>query len=126
MNLVVTNVGMRHRFLHCTEYSRKGHLPVEHWASLIKKPIMQLQWIDYLGLFGAFLSSITFLPQVYKAWQSKSVGDLSMWMILILLANVSTWLIYGIVKEDLAIIIANSIILALSLLMLYFKISFKK
>jgi MtN3 and saliva related transmembrane protein len=85
-----------------------------------------LQWIDYLGLFGAFLSSITFLPQVYKAWKTKSVGDLSIWMILILLANVSTWLVYGLVKNDFAIIIANSIILGLSLIMLAFKFSFKK
>jgi MtN3 and saliva related transmembrane protein len=85
-----------------------------------------LNWIDYLGLFGAFLSSITFLPQVYKAWTTKSVGDLSIWMILILLGNVSTWLIYGLVKNDFAIIIANSIILFLSLLMLFFKLSFKK
>jgi MtN3 and saliva related transmembrane protein len=85
-----------------------------------------LNWIDYLGLFGAFLSSITFLPQVYKAWKTKSVGDLSIWMILILLANVSTWLIYGLIKNDFAIIIANSIILFLSLLMLFFKFSFKK
>ena len=85
-----------------------------------------LLWIDYLGLFGAFLSSITFLPQVYKAWKTKSVGDLSIWMILILLANVSTWLIYGIVKNDFAIMIANSIILSLSLLMLFFKFRFKK
>jgi len=85
-----------------------------------------MQWIDYVGLFGAFLSAFTFVPQVYKAWQSKSVGDLSVWMILILLANVSTWLFYGIVKNDLAIILANSIILFLSLLMLYFKFAFRK
>ena len=86
----------------------------------------ELQWIDYLGLFGAFLSSVTFVPQVYQAWKTKSVGDLSIWMILILLGNVSTWLIYGIVKSDLAIIIANSIILVLSLTMLVFKLSFGK
>ncbi|HUR12782.1 MAG TPA: SemiSWEET family transporter [Flavitalea sp.] len=85
-----------------------------------------MQWIDYVGLFGALLSALTFVPQVYKAWQSRSVGDLSIWMILILLGNVSTWLFYGIVKNDMAIIIANSIILFLSLLMLYFKLTFKK
>lgn len=85
-----------------------------------------MQWIDYVGLFGAVLSSITFVPQVIKAWQTKSVGDLSIWMVFILIGNVSTWLFYGIVKHDIAIIVANSIILALSLLMLYFKISFKK
>ena len=85
-----------------------------------------LQWIDYLGLVGAFLSSVTFVPQVYRAWKTKSVGDLSIWMILILLANVSTWLVYGLVKKDIAIIIANAIILSLSLLMLVFKLSFGK
>lgn len=85
-----------------------------------------MQWIDYVGLFGAALSSVTFVPQVIKAWQTKSVGDLSIWMVLILIGNVSTWLFYGIVKHDIAIIVANSIILALSLLMLYFKITFKK
>lgn len=85
-----------------------------------------MQWIDYVGLFGAVLSSVTFVPQVIKAWQTKSVGDLSIWMVFILIGNVSTWLFYGIVKHDIAIIVANSIILFLSLLMLYFKISFKK
>ena len=84
-----------------------------------------MQWIDYVGLFGAFLSAITFVPQVYKAWQSKSTGDLSIWMILILLGNVSTWLFYGIVKDDVAIMIANGIILGLSLILLYFKLTFK-
>ena len=83
-----------------------------------------LQWIDYLGLFGAFLSSITFLPQVYKAWRTRSVGDLSTWMLVILMGNVSTWLVYGIVKGDLAIVIANSIIMALTLLLAAFKWSF--
>ncbi|MFT3746960.1 MAG: SemiSWEET transporter [Agriterribacter sp.] len=85
-----------------------------------------MQWIDYIGLFGAVLSSVTFVPQVIKAWQTRSVGDLSIWMVFILIGNVSTWLFYGIVKHDIAIIVANSIILFLSLLMLYFKISFKK
>jgi MtN3 and saliva related transmembrane protein len=105
------------------------HLPGLHRQLLSKwknNPMPNLNWIDYLGLFGAFLSSITFLPQVYKAWKTKSVGDLSIWMILILLANVSTWLIYGLIKNDFAIIIANSIILFLSFLMLFFKFSFKK
>ena len=85
-----------------------------------------MQWIDYVGLFGAFLSSVTFVPQVYKAWQSRSTGDLSYWMLFILIGNVSTWLFYGIVKKDLAIIIANCIILFLAMVLVYFKISVKK
>jgi MtN3 and saliva related transmembrane protein len=83
-----------------------------------------LQGIDYLGLLGVFLSSITFVPQVYKAWTTKSVGDLSAWMLLILMGNVSTWLVYGILKSDLSLILANGIIMCLTLLMAYMKVRF--
>ncbi len=84
-----------------------------------------MTWIEYVGLFGAFLSSITFIPQVIKAWQSKSVGDLSIWMILIVFTSVIVWLVYGFYLNLLPVIIANAIILILSIVLLVFKIKFK-
>jgi MtN3 and saliva related transmembrane protein len=83
-----------------------------------------MKWRDYLGYIGVVTGSLTFVPQVWMAWKTKSVGDLSIWMILILLTNVVIWLIYGITGKDKAMIMANSIILVLSLLMLYFKLTF--
>jgi MtN3 and saliva related transmembrane protein len=85
-----------------------------------------MEWIEYVGYVGVVLSSITFLPQVLQAWKTKSVGDLSIWMVLILIANVSTWLFYSAVKGVLPMIVANSVILVLSLVMLFFKLTFKK
>ena len=85
-----------------------------------------MPWIEYVGLFGAFLTSITFIPQVYKAWQTRSVGDLSTWMVLIVIISAMVWLVYAIYLNLLPVIIANSIILVLALLLLYFKLSFKK
>lgn len=52
--------------------------------------------VDLLGYFGAFLSAITFMPQVWLAWKSKSVGDLSIWMILIVITSCVVWLIYAV------------------------------
>jgi MtN3 and saliva related transmembrane protein len=83
-----------------------------------------MKWRDYLGYIGVVTGSLTFVPQVWMAWKTRSVGDLSIWMILILLTNVVIWLIYGITGKDKAMILANSIILVLSLLMLYFKLTF--
>jgi MtN3 and saliva related transmembrane protein len=83
-----------------------------------------MKWRDYLGYIGVVTGSLTFVPQVWMAWKTRSVGDLSIWMILILLTNVIIWLIYGITGKDKAMILANSIILVLSLLMLYFKLTF--
>ena len=83
-----------------------------------------MKWRNYLGYIGVVTGSLTFVPQVWMAWKTRSVGDLSIWMILILLTNVVIWLIYGITGKDKAMILANSIILVLSLLMLYFKLTF--
>ena len=85
-----------------------------------------MTWIEVAGHTGAFLSSITFIPQVYKAWQSKSVGDLSSAMMFIVFSSTIVWLIYGINLNLWPVIICNSIIAVLSLVLIYFKFTFKK
>jgi MtN3 and saliva related transmembrane protein len=85
-----------------------------------------VHWIEYVGLFGAFLSAITFIPQVLQAWRTKSVADLSLWMMLIVLLSVIVWLIYGFYLNLLPVIIANSIILILAIILLIFKYTFGK
>jgi MtN3 and saliva related transmembrane protein len=85
-----------------------------------------MSWIEIVGHTGAFLSSITFMPQVYKAWKSKSVGDLSLAMMLIVFSSTLVWLVYGIKLNLWPVIICNGIIAMLSLLLIYFKFSFKK
>ncbi|HEX4958251.1 MAG TPA: SemiSWEET family transporter [Lacibacter sp.] len=85
-----------------------------------------MTWIDIVGHFGSFLSSITFMPQVYKAWQSRSVGDLSIYTILIVTFSTVVWLVYGFGYMLWPVIICNSIICFLSLVLLYFKLTFKK
>jgi MtN3 and saliva related transmembrane protein len=84
-----------------------------------------IQWYDYVGYFGSFLTSITFIPQVYKAWKTKSVGDLSMWMMSIVVLSTIVWLVYAFAIGSGPVIVANSIVLVLSLLLVYFKFSFK-
>lgn len=84
-----------------------------------------MNWIETIGLIGAFLSSVTFIPQVYLAWKSKSVGDLSLLMILIVITSTVVWLVYGIALSLWPVIIANSIIFVLATLLMIFKLSFK-
>ncbi len=84
-----------------------------------------MPFIEYVGLFGAFLSAITFIPQVLHAYKTKSVGDLSWGMLWIVFTSVIVWLVYGVAKGLLPVIIANSIILVLASVLLYFKYKFK-
>ena len=81
--------------------------------------------IEILGLVAGTITSVTFLPQVVKIWQTKSAKDLSLMMLLLLMLGVVLWLIYGLVIMSAAIIYTNSMVLAMSLIMLYFKLKFK-
>ena len=85
-----------------------------------------MSWTELAGLAGAFLSSITFIPQVYKTWQTKSAGDLSLAMMMIVFTSTIVWLVYGVALSLLPVIICNGIICALSALLIYFKLTFKK
>ena len=84
-----------------------------------------MNWVEAMGLFGAFLTSVTFVPQVYKTWQTKKAGDLSLSMLLIVVLSTIVWLTYAIALMLWPVIIANSIIGILSLALVYFKLNYK-
>ena len=83
-----------------------------------------MDWIAFCGYLGSFLSSITFIPQVIKAWQSKSVGDLSLLMMFIVFTSTMVWLVYGIALGLKPVILCNAIIGILALVLIYFKYTF--
>jgi MtN3 and saliva related transmembrane protein len=60
-----------------------------------------------LGLVAAALTSLSYVPQVRKALPRHSTGDLSLKMLLALLAGLLLWIAYGAVIGDIIIIVAN-------------------
>ena len=85
-----------------------------------------MDWTEVIGLTASALSSLTFIPQVYRAWKTKSVNDLSLAMIFFIFFSTILWLIYGFGRGALPVIICNGVILVLSIALIYFKFSFKK
>lgn len=81
--------------------------------------------ITILGLTAATVTTSSFLPQVIKTWKSQSAKDVSFAMLITFITGVSLWLIYGIFRQDLAIILANFITLLLNLMILWLKIRYK-
>ncbi len=82
--------------------------------------------MEYFGYLATFLTSVSYAPQVYKSWRSKSVGDLSVWTICILFSSTITWLVYGIAIHSGPVIAANVIVGILTFTLVYFKFTFKK
>lgn len=81
--------------------------------------------ITILGLVAGALTTIAFLPQMFKTWQSKSAKDVSFAMLITFNAGIFLWLIYGISLQALPIILANSVTLVFNLIILWLKIKYR-
>lgn len=80
-------------------------------------PLTQL-----IGSFAAVCTTIAFVPQVHHSYKTRDLSGISLPMYSIFTVGVALWLVYGILKHDWPLIIANSITFAASLTILILKI----
>ena len=81
--------------------------------------------LKYIGYFAAFCTTIAFFPQSIKAWKTKSTKDISLYMFLLLVVGVLSWVVYGILISSLPLVIANLTVLFLAISILIAKLKFK-
>lgn len=80
---------------------------------------------EVLGYLAAFLTTASFLPQVYKTWKTKSTEGLSLTMYTVFFTGIICWLIYGIFLNSLPIILANTITGVSAFALILMKLKYK-
>ncbi len=83
-------------------------------------------YIDFYGFLAALLTTIAFLPQVYKTWQTKSADDVSLIMLILFITGLICWIIYGLKINSIPILIANIITFIFNFSILILKITYSK
>lgn len=78
--------------------------------------------IPWIGTLAATLTSLSYVPQLRKAWPRGSTSDLSVKTLSILTFGLLLWLAYGAMKKDWVIVAANGVGAALSASVLIFKL----
>jgi MtN3 and saliva related transmembrane protein len=78
--------------------------------------------IPWIGTVAAALTSLSYVPQVRKAWPRGSTTDLSLKTLGILTLGLILWLAHGVLKKDWVIVGANAVGAILSASVLIFKI----
>ena len=63
--------------------------------------------LEILGLIAGAVTSMGYLPQLYRGYKTKKLEDISYYMPAVLAIGMTLWLIYGIFLEAFAVIIAN-------------------
>lgn len=84
------------------------------------KPTFMDNIAQIIGLVSALLTTTAFLPQVIKTWRTRSTSDLSPLMFSLFFVGIAGWLVYGLLIQDIPIIIANVVTICLAGAILYF------
>lgn len=77
-----------------------------------------------IGMVAGFLTTVSFLPQVVRAWRTRQTRDLSAGMFALLATGTLLWLVYGLLQRDLPIVVTNLVTTVLVLSVLAAKLRF--
>jgi MtN3 and saliva related transmembrane protein len=78
--------------------------------------------VQLIGLVAGSLTTLAFFPQVLRTWRSRQTRGLSLTWLLLFTTGVLLWLVYGLVIDDLPVIVANAVTLVLTLCLLGMKL----
>lgn len=77
-----------------------------------------------VGYIAGTLCTVSFIPQVARAWKLKETRDLSLAMLLLFASGIILWTAYGIWTDSMPIIAANIITFVLVMILLGLKLKY--
>lgn len=85
---------------------------------------MENWMIEAIGLLAGAMTSFSMVPQAVQAYKTRSVGDISLAMYLLLCLGVALWIVYGLLIDSLSVIAANIVSLILCAFILGMKVAY--
>lgn len=64
--------------------------------------------ITIIGILASILTASSLIPQLIKIFKEKKAQSISIAMLAVLFAGLSLWIWYGILRNDLIIIVSNA------------------
>lgn len=83
-------------------------------------------FIKILGLVAGACTSLAILPQVITTYKTKKASNVSIFMFIVMLTGNVLWVVYGVAKSDVAIIVTNIVSVVFNIIMLVFKVKYKE
>ncbi len=78
----------------------------------------------FIGYTAGFLTTASFLPQVLRAYKTRSCQDLSWPWLLVFMGGLVLWLFYGLILHNWPMILANSVTLIFCLALVWMKLRY--
>ncbi len=80
--------------------------------------------ITITGYIAGTLTTVSFIPQVARAWRMKETRDISLAMLLLFAAGVALWTLYGFFVSSFPVIAANIVTFLLIVVLVSLKVKY--
>ena len=87
---------------------------------------MDEKLIKTIGLVAGILTASSLLPQLVKTIKTKEAEDVAPFMFWMLVSGTGLWTFYGVLRDDLPIIITNAFSFSLNIVMLILRKHYTK
>lgn len=84
-----------------------------------------MDYTELLGLTAAFFTTVANIPQAIKVIRTRSTKSLSAPTYAMLFTGLLLWVVYGVIRNDLPVILGNVIAAALCGIILGIKLYYK-
>ncbi|MFL6320643.1 MAG: SemiSWEET family sugar transporter [Nitrososphaeraceae archaeon] len=85
---------------------------------------MNFGYDSLIGISAAFLTTLSFVPQIIKAHHTKRMKDVSRYLMILFTTGSILWIIYGILHNDLVIVGANTTAATFNLILIYYSFAY--
>jgi MtN3 and saliva related transmembrane protein len=86
---------------------------------------MTLDTVNFIGMLAGSLTTLSFVPQVLRTYQRKSVGDFSWTYLIAFTTGLALWLWYGLLIASMPVILANGVALVLLAALVGLKVKYR-
>ncbi|HRN76727.1 SemiSWEET transporter [Ottowia sp.] len=81
--------------------------------------------LDVLGLVATCFTTSSFVPQVWRTWKTRDVSGISLPTYVIITVGLALWLVYGWLRGDMPLMVANAVMVVLTGAITVMKIRFQ-
>jgi len=80
---------------------------------------------DLVGYAAAFFTTFALFPQIIRIWRLKEARDISLFLPVMSSTGSALWLVYGIIIDEMPVIVANSVSLIFALTVLIVTLKYR-
>ncbi len=76
---------------------------------------------DFFGWVASILTTLIFIPQIYKAFKTRLTADISMLMMILAVLGNSAWFVHASMTDNTPLLVCAFLIIIMSFVLIIFK-----